>query len=77
VEFIIPLYFNFSTSFQRHTAHHQELTNCNWSLWLYLRLWLPAAAVRYRTATDTEWLYQKLYLYNCPPEDEHIVAWNM
>ena len=28
----------------------------------------------FRAATNTEWLYQKLYSYNCPPEDEHIVA---
>ena len=26
-----------------HTAHHQELKNCNCSLWFYIRLWLPAA----------------------------------
>ena len=31
-------------------------------------------AVRYRMATNTQWLYQKLYSYNCPPEDEHTVA---
>ena len=31
----------------------------------------------YRTATNREWLYQKLYSYNCPPEDEHIVVRNM
>jgi len=31
----------------------------------------------YRTATNTEWLYQKLYSYNCPPEDEHRDARNM
>jgi hypothetical protein len=31
----------------------------------------------YRTATNTEWLYQKFYSYNCPPEDEHTVARNM
>jgi len=31
----------------------------------------------YRTATNTEWLYQKLYSNNCPPEDEHRVARNM
>jgi len=24
----------------------------------------------YRTATNTKWLYQKLYSYNCLPEDE-------
>jgi len=34
-------------------------------------------AFRYRTATNLQWLYQKLYSYNCPTEDEHIVARNM
>ena len=34
--------FNCSTCFERHTAHHQELKNCNCSLWFYMRLWLPA-----------------------------------
>jgi len=33
--------------------------------------------VRYRMATNTEWLYQMLYSHNCPPEDEYIVARNM
>ena len=41
--FIIPVFLNFSTFFDRHTAHHQELKNCNCSLWFYIRLWLPAA----------------------------------
>jgi len=35
VEFIIPMFLNFSTCFERHTAHHQELKNCNCSLWFY------------------------------------------
>jgi len=29
------------------------------------------------SGTITEWLYLKLCSYNCPPEDEHIVARNM
>jgi len=33
--------------------------------------------VAVRTDTNTECLYKKFYLYNCPPEDEHIVARNM
>jgi len=37
--------FNCSTCFGRHTAHHQELNNCNCSLWFYIRFWLPAAAM--------------------------------
>jgi hypothetical protein len=28
---------NCSTCFGRHTAHHQELKNCNCSLWFYIR----------------------------------------
>ena len=40
VEFIIPMFLNCSTCFGRHTAHHQELKNCNCSLWFYIRLWL-------------------------------------
>ena len=31
----------------------------------------------YRTATNSEELYQKLYSYNCLPEDEHKGARNM
>jgi len=34
VEFIIPVFLNCSTCFGRHTAHHQELKNCNRSLWV-------------------------------------------
>jgi len=45
VEFIIPMFLNCSTCFGRHTAHDQELKNCNYSLWFYIRLWLPAAAM--------------------------------
>jgi len=44
VEFIIPVFLNCSTCFGRHTAHHQELKNCNCSLWFYIRLWLQVAA---------------------------------
>jgi hypothetical protein len=45
VEFIIPMFLNCSTRFERHTAHHQGLKNCNCSLWFYIRLWLPAAVM--------------------------------
>ena len=45
VEFIIPVLLNCSTCFGRHTAHHQELENCNCSLWFYIRLWFPVAAM--------------------------------
>jgi len=39
------MFLNCSTCFERHTAYHQELKNCNCSLWFYMRLWLPAAAM--------------------------------
>jgi hypothetical protein len=42
LEFIISMFINCSTCFELHTAHHQELKNCNCSLWFYKRLWLPA-----------------------------------
>jgi len=31
----------------------------------------------YRMATNTEWLYKKLYSYNCPHKNENGVARNM
>jgi hypothetical protein len=37
--------FNWSTCFGRHTAQHQELKNCNCSLWFYIRLRLPPATM--------------------------------
>ena len=39
------MFLNCSTCFGRHTAHHQELKNCNCSLWFYIRLWLLVAAM--------------------------------
>jgi hypothetical protein len=39
------MFLNCSTCFGQHTAHHQELKNCNCSLWFYLCFWLPAAAM--------------------------------
>jgi len=42
---IIPMFLNCLKCFGRHTAHHQELRNCNCSLWFYIRFWLPAAAI--------------------------------
>ena len=37
LEFIIPVFINCSTCFERHTAHHhQEFKNCNCSLWFYI-----------------------------------------
>jgi hypothetical protein len=43
VEFIIPVFLKCATCFGRHTAHHQELKNCNYSLWFNRRFWLPVA----------------------------------
>jgi hypothetical protein len=34
------MFLNCPTWFGRHTAHHQELKNCNCSLWFYVRFWL-------------------------------------
>jgi len=39
----IPLFINSSTCIERHTAHHQELKNCNCSPWPYTRPWPPVA----------------------------------
>jgi hypothetical protein len=39
------MFYNCSTFFGRHTAHQQELKNLNCSLWFYIRLWLPVAAM--------------------------------
>jgi len=39
------MFLNCSTRFRQHTAHRQELKNCNCSLCFYIRLWLPAAAI--------------------------------
>ena len=37
------MFINCSKCYERHTTHHQELKNCNCSLWFYIRLWLRAA----------------------------------
>jgi hypothetical protein len=39
------MFLNCSTCFGRHTAYHQELKNCNCSLWFYIYFWSPAAAM--------------------------------
>jgi hypothetical protein len=41
----IPMFLNCSSCFGWRTVHHQELKNCKWSLWFYVRFWLPAAAM--------------------------------
>jgi hypothetical protein len=37
------MFLNCSTCFKQHAEYHQELKNCNCSLWFYICLWLPAA----------------------------------
>ena len=75
------MFIKCSTCFEQHTAHHQELKNCNCSLWLYIRLWLPAAV-------KDEWELQRPATtgvcktrgcnYNFwAPDDERCVARNM
>jgi hypothetical protein len=39
-----------------HTAHHQELKNCNCSLWFYIHPWLPATVkVEFPLNLDSGW----------------------
>jgi len=45
------MFLNCSTCFGRHAAHHQELKNCNCSLWFYIHFWLPATAM----AQPSQW----------------------
>jgi hypothetical protein len=48
--------------------------------WYEYNIWYNhcvLVVVRYRTATNTQWLHQMLYSYNYPPDEEHIVARNM
>jgi hypothetical protein len=46
------MFLNCSTCFGRHTAHNQELKNCNCSFWFYIRFWLPVAAAM---AQPSQW----------------------
>ena len=46
---MIPVFLNCSTCFGRQAAHHQELKNCNYSLWFCIRVWLPAVAMAERS----------------------------
>jgi hypothetical protein len=39
------MFLNCLTCFGRHTAHHQELKNCNCTFWFYISFWLLVAAV--------------------------------
>jgi hypothetical protein len=39
------MFINCSTCFGQHTAHYQELKNCNCSLCFYICFWLPASAM--------------------------------
>jgi hypothetical protein len=62
VEFIIPMFLNYSTCFGWHTAHHQELRNCNYSLWFYIRLlWLRALRWLRHPWTSTQNYIRKIW----------------
>jgi len=39
------VFLNCSTCFGRHNAHHQELKNCNYRFWFYIRFWFQAPAM--------------------------------
>jgi len=80
VEFIIPMFLNCSTCFGRHTAHHQEVKECNCSLWFYIRFWLPVAAMaklsQQRATTNVCKTTGCDYTF-WAPNDEQCVARNM
>jgi len=59
-----------NTPYLLHGAEFKKLTG------MQVKMEVPSWPA-YRTTTNTEWLYQKLYSCNCPPEDEHRVARNM
>jgi len=42
---------NCLTCFERYAVHHQELKNCNCSLWFYIHLWLSATVM----AEPSQW----------------------
>jgi len=52
-KFIIPMFLNCSTCFERHNTHHKELKNCNCSLWFYIRLWLSWLSGNHSAMTTT------------------------
>ena len=76
---------NCSTCFERYIAHHQELKNCNCSLWFYIRLWLPPAVMaEFRhTAHHQElkncncslWFYIRLWLSVAAMAQPPIYVW--
>ena len=60
------MFIKCSTCFERHTTHHQELRNCNCSLWFYIRLWLPAAVkVEWELRSSDTAHHQELKNCNC------------
>jgi hypothetical protein len=87
-KFYYSIFIWSSTCFGRHTAHHREpKTALAASDFLYVegcwtcRWWTLSGTLclttSVRTTTNTDWLYQTLYSYNCSSEDEHIVSQNM
>jgi len=80
VEFIIPMFLNCSTCFGRHIARHHELKNCNCSLWFYIRVWLPVAAMTQpsqRPATINVCKTRGCNYSFWAPDDGRCVARNM
>jgi len=53
------VFLNCSTHYGRHTAHHQELKNCNCSLWFYIRFLFAAAMVSAIAAAGNQKTYVK------------------
>jgi hypothetical protein len=67
------MFLDCSTCFERHTTHHQELKNCNCSVWFYIRFWLPAAAMarpsrRPATVPVTITIFELLMMGGVSPE---------
>jgi len=69
------MFLNCSKCFERHTAHHQELKNCNCSLWFYIRLWLPAAVATEPTTNVCKTGGCNYSFW--APDDERCVARNI
>ena len=66
------MFLNCSTCFERHTAHRQELKNCNCSLWFYILLWLPAA-VMFPLSHDS--CRQPKHMYNQRLQLQFLSSW--
>ena len=74
------MFLNCSTCFERHTAHHQELKNCNCGLWFYVRLRLLAAVMAQPwqlSAATGVWGTRGCSYSFWAPDDERCVARNV